>query len=160
MLPARVSNIPGRLRGIAYCISVCSRRPSLGHLLQSLSRIVHSPDFFGQFARAATRAASLVLRSAAPTFLPSPDAASAPHIPGPMLVTTLQPLAPHSLIAASAARFAVGACQLAALLPVASSQAIAPYSARAGAAVSRIDPNPTRTAVASIARRIKVFSFR
>src|SRR5213595_2787280 len=98
------------------------------HLLQSLTWTVHSPDFFGQSLSAATRAASRVLRAAAPTFLPSSDAASAPHIPGPMVVTTLQPLAPHSLIAASVARFAVGSCQMALRLPVAASHAIAPYS--------------------------------
>src|ERR1700730_3779925 len=120
---------------------------------------MHSPDFFGQFLSAATRAASLVLRSAAPTFLPSSEAASAPHIPGPMWVTTLQPLAAQSRTEASAARFAVGSCQLAPLLPVAASHAIAPYSAaRAGTAVSRIDPNPTRTAVARIARGMELFS--
>src|SRR5207245_3948030 len=94
------------------------------HLLQSLSRIVHSPDFFGQSLSAATRAASRSLREAAPMNLPSSDAASAPHIPGRMVVTTLHPLAPQSLIAASAARFAVGSCQLAACLPVAASHAM------------------------------------
>src|SRR6266478_3592116 len=100
MIAARVNNIPASLRGILQRVSVCSRGISTCHLLHSLTRIVHSPDVFGQFASAATRAASRVLRSAAPTFLPSSDAASAPHIPGPTRVTTLQPLAPHSLTAA------------------------------------------------------------
>src|SRR5437667_3857013 len=99
------------------------------HLLQSLARIVHSPDVFGQSLSAATRAASRVLREAAPTYLPSSEDASAPHIPGPMVVTTLHPLAPQSLMAASPARFAFGSCQLAACLPVVASHAMAPYSA-------------------------------
>src|SRR5438128_11648453 len=94
------------------------RRPAADHLLQSLIRTVHSPAFpFAQFAIAATRAASRVLRPAAPACFPSSVAASAPHDPGPIRVTTLQPLAPHSLRATSAARFSVGWCQLAAYLP-------------------------------------------
>src|SRR6266851_8612034 len=162
MIPARANNTPVSLRGIAHRVNVCSRRFAIRHLLQSVNRTMHSPALpFSQSLREASRAASRSLREAAPTNFPSSVVANAAHIARPARMMTLQPLAPHSANAASSARFCVGWFQLQPRLPVCLSHAIAPYSAaRAGTAVSRIDPNPTRTGVASIARRIKVFSIR
>ena len=51
---------------------------------------------------------------------------NAAHIAGPLRNTTLQPLAPHSLSATSAARCAVDWFQLQPRLPVSLSHAIAP----------------------------------
>src|SRR6476660_3353527 len=94
---------------------------------------MHSPALSLSHAlRAARRAASRSLRQAAPACLPSSVVASAPHIRGPTLPTTLQPLAPHSPSATSSARLPVGWFQLAPYLPVPLSHASAPYPADAG----------------------------
>src|SRR5437764_11447432 len=79
------------------------------YLLQSVARTMHSPALsLSQLFRASRRAVSRSLRQAAPACLPSSVVASAPHMRGPTLPTTLQPLAPHSPSAASSARFPVG----------------------------------------------------
>src|SRR5262249_37609503 len=126
----------------------------IGHLLQSLSRTMHSPAFpFLQLARAAIRAASLSLRAAPPAYLPFSVVANAAHSLRPGRMTTLQSVVPHSLIAASAARCAVASFQLAPNLPVFPSQAIAPNSAKAGRAVSWTTPNANRVATVAPVRR-------
>src|SRR6516164_7652354 len=97
------------------------------YLLQSVLLTTHSPAlFFSQAASAARRAASRSPRTAAPACLVSPVSASAPHIRGPILCTTLHPLAPHSPSAASSARFGDGWFQLAPYFPVLWSHEIAP----------------------------------
>src|SRR6266851_3995910 len=162
MIAAKVKSIAARpARHCLPCLCPLTRATP-GHLLQSVNRTMHSPFLpFSQSLREASRAETRSLREAAPMNFPSSVDANAAHIPEPARMMTLQPLAPHSPNAASSARFCVGWFQLQPRLPVCLSHAIAPYSAaRAGTAVSRIDPNPTRTGVASIARRIKVFSIR
>src|SRR5689334_3246680 len=100
---------------------------------------MHSPAWsLAQFLTAARRAASRSLRQAAPACLPSSVVAKAPHIFGPILLTTLQPLAPHSPSATSSARLPVGWFQLAPYLPVPLSHESAPYPADAGVVGSRV----------------------
>src|SRR5262249_10086842 len=131
----------------------------LGHLLQSVTRTVHSPALpFLQLASAASRAASRSLRAAAPAYLPFSFVANAAPSRRPGRITPLQPVAPHSLNAASAARCEVVWPQLEPTFPVSLSQAIAPYSARAGTAVSWTTPKPNRAATVRVARRIELFS--
>src|SRR5205823_13121393 len=114
-------------------------------LLQSVARTTHSPALsLSQLFSASRRAVSRSLRQAAPASLPASLVASAPHIRGPTLPTTLQPLAPHSPSATSSARFPVGWFQLAPYLPVSLSHAIAPYPAAAGIAGSSVYPRASK----------------
>src|SRR6516164_5478432 len=129
------------------------------HLLQSVTRTMHSPALpFSQALTAASRAPSRSLRAAAPTYFPVSVVANAAHSRRPVRLMTLQPLAPHSLSATSSARDWDSWFQLQPRFPVSLSQAIAPYSARAGRAVSRTDDKPNRAATARGARRIDLFS--
>src|SRR5271163_3007249 len=156
-MPARNSNIAIRLGRIVWRVPL--RSPRLGHLLQSVTRTMHSPALpFWQSLRAASRAASRSLRAAPPAYFPLSFVASAAHIAGRVRIMTLQPVAPQSLNAASVAPCAVALFQLAPYLPVSLSQAIAPYSARAGRVVSRTAAKPNRAAAAKVARRIELSS--
>src|SRR5215471_10992175 len=101
--------------------------------------MTHAPAlFFSQFLRAASRAAALSLRLAAPACLPSSVVARAPHILGPSADTTRQRLAPQSRIAVCEASSDDCWFQLAPYLPAPRSQARAPYSAKAGVAGNNV----------------------
>jgi hypothetical protein len=103
------------------------------HLLQSATRVMHSPALpFWQFASAASWAVSRSLRRAAPACLPSRVVANAPHIFGPICNRTLQPEALHSLSATASARSGVAWLQLTPYLPVPRSHASAPWKASCG----------------------------
>jgi hypothetical protein len=99
-----------------------------------------------------------VADAAAATYFPVSVVANAAHSRRPVRLMTLQPLAPHSLSATSSARDWDSWFQLQPRFPVSLSQAIAPYSARAGRVVSRTDAKPNRAARARGARRIDLFS--
>src|SRR5437763_13129874 len=78
----------------------------------------------------------------------------APHCLGLTRKTTLQPVVLQFLIAASSACFWFASFQLKPYLPVASSRANAPYSAKAGAALASTKRAAAKPAAVSIARRI------
>jgi hypothetical protein len=75
--------------------------------------MTHSLDFaFSQLVMAASRAASCVVRQAAPMCLRSSVVARAEHCFAALSMTTLQPLVPHSLSATVRAFAAVDWSQL------------------------------------------------
>src|SRR5262249_10607858 len=85
-----------------------NRGPVRRHLLHMLNLTTHSPDFvLSQLAIAARRAASWVVRQAAPMCLRSSVVARAEHCFAPLSMTTLQPPAPQRLSATSLAFAAV-----------------------------------------------------
>src|SRR5256714_9992022 len=103
---------------------------------------------------AASSAAARVGRLEPPQILPSSVNATAAHSRGPTRNSILQPVVLQLLIAASSACFWFASFQLKPYLPVASSRAKAPYSAKAGAAFASMKTAAAKPAALRIARRI------
>src|SRR5436190_4340271 len=130
-------------------------RPTSGYLLHSAPFTWHwTLVRFWQPWIAASSAAARVGRVEPPQILPSSVTAMAPHCFGVTRKTTLQPVVLQFLIATSSACFWFASFQLKPYLPVASSRAKAPYSAKAGAAFASMKTAAANPAALRIARRI------